>query len=121
MQGVYANQLTPSPSSNVRTYRSADLKVKFARGVPVVHGIESGDLIDTHWWHLQYPCNLIHDADARKPMLSLTKVQKWHDSGLLVLRRIARNDLLDKVFILRSEFEGDFRVVLRSIAVLEGM
>lgn len=92
--------------------------MEFARRVPVVHGVECGDLVYTHGRHLQYPRNLVHDADACEAVLALAEVEEWHDGGLLVLGRIPRNDLLDELFILGSEFEGDVRVILGSITVL---
>jgi hypothetical protein len=92
--------------------------VELARGIPVVHGIEGGDLIDTHWRHLQYPRNLIHDADARKAMLALSEVEERHYGGFLVLRRVPRDNLLDKLLVLGGELEGDFGIVFRRVAVL---
>lgn len=95
--------------------------MEFASRVSVVHGIKRGDLVHTHGWHLQYPRDLVHDADACESMLALTEVEEWHDSGLLVLRRVPGDNLLDELFILGSEFEGYVCVVFRSIAVLQAV
>jgi hypothetical protein len=106
---------------NFGTYRCADLDVELARRIPVVHGIEGGDLVDTHWGHLQYPRDLVHDADAGEAVLALAKIEERHDGGLLVLGRIPGNNLLDELLVLRTELEGDARIVLRCIAVLQAV
>jgi hypothetical protein len=92
--------------------------VELARGVAVVHGVEGGDLVDTHGRHLQYPRHLVHDADAREAMLALSEVEERHHGGLLVLGRVPGDNLLDELLVLRRELEGDFGIVLRCIAVL---
>lgn len=58
--------------------------------IAVVHGIESGDLVDAHRGHLQDPRNLVHNADARPAVvLTLTEVEEGHDGGFLVLAWVA--------------------------------
>lgn len=52
-------------------------------------------------------------------MLALTQVKQRHNSGLLVLGRVPLEDLGDELLILRIEFEGDIRVVIGSVSVLE--
>ena len=94
--------------------------MELARRVPVVHGIEGRDLVHTHGGHVQYPRNLVHDADACETMLALAEVEERHHGGLLVLRRVPGDDLLDELLILRGELEGDFGVVFRRIAMLRG-
>ena len=100
------------------SYRCADLDVVLAHGGPVVHGVESRDLVHTHGRHLQYPCNLVHDADAAESVLALSEVEEWHNGGLLVLRGVPRDDLLDELFILGSEFEGNFEIIFGGVAML---
>lgn len=51
-------------------------------------------------------------------MLALAKVQDWHHSSLLVLRRVALEQFGDDGLILWREFEGDIGVVIGSVAVL---
>lgn len=101
-----------------QAYGGAALYVKFARWIPVVHGVKSSDLVDAHRRHLQNSCNLVHDADAGKAMLALTQIQQRHHRCLLVLARIAAQHLLDELFILRIEFERNIEVVLGRVAVL---
>ena len=101
-----------------RSYRCADLDVVLAHRGPVVHCVEGGDLVDTHWWHLQYPRNLVHDADAAEAVLALAEVEQRHDGGLLVVGGVPRDDFLDELLILRRKFERDRRVVLGRVAVL---
>tara|TARA_R110002003_G_scaffold433_7_gene19750 strand:- start:2170 stop:2613 length:444 start_codon:yes stop_codon:yes gene_type:complete len=101
------------------TYRCADLDVKLARGAAVVHGVERRHLVDTHGRHLQYAGDLVHDADAGESMLALSKVEQRHDGGLLILRRIPRQDLLDELLVLGRELEGDLGIVLGRVAVLQ--
>ena len=86
--------------------------------VTVVHSVERRNLIDTHWRHLQYPCNLIHHAQARKSMLSLSEIEDWHDSGLLVLGRVAFEDLVNELVVLLRELKGDVRIVFGGISML---
>lgn len=81
-------------------------------GLSVVHGVESGNLVDTHGGHFQPAGNLVHDTDTAETVLALTKVEKGHDGGLLVLRRVSAEDLLNELFILGVELEGDIEVVL---------
>ena len=95
--------------------------MELARRIPVVHGVEGGDLVDTHWGHFQYPRNLIHDADAGEAVLALAEVEERHDGGLLVLGRVPRDNLLDELLVLRRELEGNVRIVLGRIAVLQAI
>jgi hypothetical protein len=92
--------------------------VELARGISVVHGVEGGDLVDTHGRHLQYARHLVHDADAREAVLALSEVEERHDGSLLVLRRVPGDNLLDELLVLRRELKGDFGIVLRRVAVL---
>jgi hypothetical protein len=100
------------------TYRCAALNVELAHRVAVVHGVESGDLVDSHRRHLQDTRNLVHDADASETVLSLSEVEQRHDGGLLILAGVAGQHFLDELLILGIEFEGDIEVVLGSVAVL---
>jgi hypothetical protein len=54
-------------------------------------------------------------------MLSLSKIEQWHDSRLLVLRRVAGEDLLNERLILCSELEWYGWVVVGRIAMLDGV
>lgn len=90
-------------------------------GVPVVHGIKGGHLVDTHGRHLQYPRNLVHDADACESVLALAQIQQWHHCRLLVLAGVAAQHLLDELLILRIELERDVQVVFGGVAVLYGV
>lgn len=103
------------------SYRCADLDVVLAHGGPVVHGVESRDLVHTHGRHLQYPCNLVHDADAAESVLALSEIEERHDGGLLVVGGVSRDNLLDELLILFGELEGNRGVVLWTIAVLRAV
>ena len=87
--------------------------------IPIVHSIECRDLIHSHWRHLQYPRDLIHDTNAREPMLPLSEVKQWHDSRLLVLAWISAEHFLDEVLIHRVELERDRGIVVGCISVLD--
>jgi hypothetical protein len=106
-------------SSMVSTHSCADLDVEFAHGIAVVHGVESGNFVYTHGWHLQYPRNLVHNTDAAESVLALSQVEKRHYGGFLVLRGVSGDDLLDEFLILWCKFEGNFEVILRRVAVLQ--
>jgi hypothetical protein len=93
--------------------------VVFADRCPVVHGVERRDLVHTHGRHLEEARDLVHDADAAEAVLALAKVEQGHNSGLLVLRGVAGDNLLDELLILLRELERDRRVVLGRIAVLQ--
>ena len=92
----------------------------FSDRCPVVHGVERRDLVHTHGGHLEEARDLVHDADAAEAVLALAKVEQGHDGGLLVLRGVAGDNLLDEFLILLREFERDRSVVLWRIAVLRG-
>lgn len=100
------------------TYRCAALNVEPAHGVAVVHGVESGDLVDAHGRHLEDARDLVHDADAGEAVLPLAEVEQRHDGGLLVLAGVAGQHFLDELLILGVELEGDVEVVVGSVAVL---
>lgn len=51
-------------------------------------------------------------------MLALAEVEQGHDSGLLVLRGVALEDLGNDSLILGVELEGDVGVVVGGVAVL---
>ena len=107
-------------SLSFSTYGCAALDVEFAHGVAVVHGVESGNLVDSHGRHLQESRDLVHDADAGEAVLSLAEVEERHDGGLLVLAGVAGQDFLDKLLILGVELEWNAGVVLGRVAVLRG-
>jgi hypothetical protein len=100
------------------THRCADLNVEATNRIPVVHGVEGGDLVDAHGRHLQHTCDLIHNADACESVLSLSQVQDGHHSGFLVLGGVSAEDLFDELIVLFCELERNRGVVDRRIAVL---
>jgi hypothetical protein len=51
-------------------------------------------------------------------VLALAEVEQRHDGGLLVLRRVALEDLSDDRLILGVELEGNVGVVVAGVAVL---
>lgn len=51
-------------------------------------------------------------------MLALSKVQQRHDRGLLVLGRVALEDLVHEFLVLLIELEGDRGVVVGGVTVL---
>lgn len=95
--------------------------MKFPHGLPVVHGVEGGNFVDAHGWHLEDAGHLVHDGDGGVAELALAEVEEGHHGGLFVLRGVAFEDLGDEVFILGGELEGDRRIVFRSVAVLSGV
>jgi len=101
------------------TYRCASLQVVLPNGVSIVHSIEGGNLIHTHWRHLQQPCDLIHNAQAAESMLSLSEIQQGHHGCLFVLRGVAFQDLINEPVVLLCELEGNACVVLGGISMLE--
>ena len=100
------------------TYSSASLNVELANGRAVVHGVERGDLVHTHGGHLEQTGHLVHDADAAKAVLTLTEIEQGHDGRLLVLRRVALDDLLDDLFVVGRELEGEVGVVVGGVTML---
>lgn len=101
-------------------YRRTSLQMKSSHRVTVVHGVERGDLVDTHWGHLQQPRDLIHDTYTREAVLALAQVEKRHHGGFLVLRRVALEDFGDELLVDGIELKGNFRVILWCISVLGG-
>ena len=100
------------------TYCCADLDVELANRVPVVHGVESGNLVYSHWRHFQYPRHLVHDAYAAEAVLALSEIEERHDGSLFVLRGVPGHNFLDELLILRRELEGDVEVVFGGVAML---
>lgn len=90
----------------------------FPDGVAVIHGIEGSDLVNTHRRHLKKTRNLVHDAETGESVLALAEIEDGHHGGLLVLWRVARQDLLDHGVVLLVELEGDARIVIGGVAVL---
>jgi hypothetical protein len=84
----------------------------------IIHSIEGSNLINTHWWHLQHPSNLVHNADACEPMLSLSNIKQWHYCGLLVLWWVSGEDLLNELLILCGELKGYRGIIVVGVAVL---
>jgi hypothetical protein len=79
-----------------QAYRSANLHEEFPYGVPIVHGVECGNLVDAHGWDLEDIRYFIHDTDARVSMLPLAEIEQGHDGRLLVLRGVSLEDLIDE-------------------------
>ena len=100
------------------TYSRAGLDEELANRCPVVHGVEGGDLVDTLGRHFETAGDLVHDADAGEAVLALTEIEKGHNGGLLVLGRVALEDLGNDGLVLLVELEGDVRVVVVGVAVL---
>lgn len=94
------------------------MKEVLADGFAVVHGVESGDLVNTHRGHLEHTSDFIHDAYAGEAVLTLAQIQQRHDGGLLVLWWVALKDLIDECEVLVGELERDGGVVVRAVAVL---
>jgi hypothetical protein len=99
-------------------YRCAGLDKELADGSAVVHGVEGGDLVDSHGGHLEQAGDLVHDADAGEAVLALAEVQQGHDGGLFVLGGVPLEDLGDELLILGVELEGDVGVVVGCVSVL---
>jgi hypothetical protein len=99
-------------------YCCANLDEVLANGLAVVHGVEGRNLIDTHWGHLEHASDFIHDANAGEAVLALAKVKKRHDGGLLVLGRVALEDLIGEGEVLLGKLERETRVVVGGVAVL---
>ena len=93
--------------------------MELAHRVPVVHCVESRNLVDTHGGHLEYPRHLVHDADAAEAVLALSEVKQRHYGRLLVLRGVPRDDFLDELLILGRELERDLEVIFGRVAVLQ--
>lgn len=78
------------------------------RDAPVEHGVEGGDLVDTHGGHLEEVCDVVHDGDGGPALvLALAEVEEGDDGGLLVLRGVVGDDFLGTLEVLGGEFEGN--------------
>lgn len=87
-------------------------------GVPVIHCVESDNLVHAHRWHLQDTRDLVHHAYAREAVLTLAQVEEGHHGSLLVLRRVPREDLFNKLLVRLVELERDRRVIYGRVPVL---
>lgn len=101
------------------TYGCAGLDEELADRRPVVHSVEGGHLVDAHRGHLEQAGDLVHDGYAGEAVLALAEVEERHDGGLLVLWRVALEDLGDDGLILFGELEGDRGVVVGRVAMLK--
>jgi hypothetical protein len=101
-----------------KTHCGADLDKVLADRLAVVHGVEGRDFVNAHRGDLEHAGNLVHDADASVAVLALAEVEQGHDGGLLVLGRVALEDLIGEGEVLLGELEREGRVVGRFIAVL---
>ena len=55
-----------------KAYSGTALDMEFAHRTPVVHGVEGGDFVHAHRWHLEDPSHFVHDADTGEAVLSLS-------------------------------------------------
>ena len=85
---------------------------------PVIHCVESRNLVDSHGWHLQHPGDFVHNADTGEAMLTLPQVKKGHNRRLLVLWRVTLEDFVHESEVLGGEFEGKGGVVGWFISML---
>lgn len=86
----------------------------------VEHGVEGGDLVNAHSWHLQQLRDVVHDANTCPALvLALAEVEQGNDGGFLVLGRVPCNDLLGTLHVFGVEFEGDLGVVVLRVPVHE--
>lgn len=92
--------------------------MKLSDGLPIVHGVEGGNLVNAHGRDLEDTGHFIHDADGGVAELTLAEVEEGHHGRFFILRRIAFEDLGDECFILCSELERDRGVVFGRVAVL---
>lgn len=86
--------------------------------IPVIHCVESRDLVHAHRRHLQDARHLIHDADTREAVLPLPEIEQGHHGGFFVLQRVAFEDLGDEFLVQGGEAEGYGGVVLGAVAML---
>lgn len=101
------------------TYSRAGLDVELADRGTVVHGVEGGDFVDAHGGHFKDASDFVHDADRSITVLALAEVEQGQDGRLLVLRRVALDDLGDNFLVLLGELEGDIRIIVGGVAVLK--
>ena len=74
--------------------------------VPIEHGVKRRNFVYTHGRHLQELRYVVHDADACPSLvLPLSEVEERDGSGLLVLRRVVRDDLLCTLHVFRCKLE----------------
>lgn len=89
--------------------------------LPIEHGIEGGNFIDAHRWHLQHLGHMVHHRQrAESRILTLGQVEQGNDGSLLVLRRVLGNDVGGKLLVGRVECKRDGGVVDGRVPVLEG-
>jgi hypothetical protein len=99
-------------------YRGADLHKVLANRLAVVHGVEGRNLVNAHWGHLEHASDLVHYANAGEAVLALADVKQGHDGSLLVLGRVALEDLIGELEVLFRKLEWEARVVVGLVAVL---
>lgn len=89
------------------------------RDVPVEHGVEGGDFVDTHGGHVEEVGDIVHDGNGCPALvLALAEVEKGDDGGLPVLGRVVGDDFLGALHVVGSELEGELRSVRGRVCVL---
>jgi hypothetical protein len=77
------------------------------RRVPIEHGVERGDFVDTHRRNFNQRRNVIHDRKAGKAVLTLRQVEQRNDGGLFVVCRVLCHNGLGRLQILGIKFKLD--------------
>jgi hypothetical protein len=52
---------------------------------PIEHGVEGGDLVDSHLGHLQHLSNVVHDGEGGPAELTLAEVEEGNGSALEII------------------------------------
>lgn len=96
----------------------AELQEVLSNRLAVEHGVESGDLVNTHGGHLEELGDVVHDRDGNPTgVLTLTEVEQWDDGSLLVLFGVVGDDLLCHLLVLLVELERNVGVVVVGVTV----
>ena len=92
--------------------------MKLSNRLTVIHGVESSNLVDAHWWHFQPACNFVHDADAGEAVLALAEIEEGHYGSFLILGRVSFKDLGDELLVDGIELKWYGCIIDRSISML---
>mmetsp|Transcript_18880 Transcript_18880/g.29535 ORF Transcript_18880/g.29535 Transcript_18880/m.29535 type:complete len:230 (-) Transcript_18880:179-868(-) len=107
-------------SANHAWRGGAHLDVVLANLIPVVHGVEGGNLVYTHGGHVEDHCNLVHSRDWNPASASkirhvfcllLGQVQERHDCRTLVVGWILLQDNGNLLVVLGGEIPKQVSIV----------
>jgi len=98
---------------------TAHLQVVLADLGTVEHGVERCDFIHLHGRHVENLGDLVHCREGEEVVVLLLSDEESRDaSGLLVVRGVLVEQILDLSVVLRGELEGSIVIIVLGVSVV---